>query len=661
VFLGRTDNQIKIRGFRVAAEEIEAALREHPDVVEAVVQRHRRADGQTQLRAYLVSGPTVPTSAGMVAFLADRLPAHLRPQRLLLLERLPRNHNGKLDRAAMTAAPARELTSVHIGVDGGSDAGGPVESALARIWREVLEIEQVSADDDFFALGGDSLLLYDVLARARSAGIPVSYDEAMLAPTIRALARAAATTTTVTTATATTVTATTVTVRDGESDAFALSPPQEWLFSLDHPDRHHWNQARLLSLRPGVDPGRLRDAVERMVDRHAALRLRFGPPGDGHRQQYRPAAAVSVHSRSDLSGLRDDAVPAALAAVADEVNLGLDLAAGIPFRAAQLDLGPDRPGRLLLVGHQLVVDGLSWRILLADLQRTVSGSAAEDGLSPYSYRDWVVQLGQRAASPELLAQAPYWSSLGRPEVGPTQLPSAVTDVPGASAEPGGNRAADSAVVELELSTSDTAELLRRARTAGGPGVEDTLLAGLSVALAGWLDAAEVLVDVGGLGRRPVGGVDVSATVGWFISQSPVPLPLRPGAPVAGVVEAVVAARAAAPGDGHDYGLLRYLGPADVRRSLAAAPRAWISFNHVGTTGEPLPPGVVTGRAPEAPGATLSDRAERPHLIEVGSALRDGRLGVVWTYNRTVHTGQTIGGLAAAQLDAVRRLLARAGP
>ncbi len=171
----------------------------------------------------------------------------------------------------------------------------------------------------------------------------------------------------------------------------------------------------------------------------------------------------------------------------------------------------------------------------------------------------------------------------------------------------------------------------------------------------------VLVDIGGHGRsHSSADVDVSATVGWFVSQHPVMLTLRPGSSVSNTMAEVARSRAEVPDGGIGYGLLRYLGPEPVRSVLARRPGARISFNHLGTTDELLTPGVLSGTAPEPAGATVSGLAQRPHLLEIGSSVRQGRLCVTWTYNRTVHRRATIERLAVAQLAAIRQLAARDG-
>jgi amino acid adenylation domain-containing protein/non-ribosomal peptide synthase protein (TIGR01720 family) len=647
IYLGRRDNQIKVRGHRVAPEEIEACLREHPDVTDAVVVGYRRGDGQTRLHAYLVAGRTMPTAAGISAHLAGRLPAHLRPHHLFVLDELPRNHNGKVDRLAISVRPARELAPA----GRGARVNGHTESALARIWRDILQADEVSADDDFFALGGDSLQLFDILARARLEGIALSYAEAVSHPTIRGFAAAA------TAAAARPVVADRVA---GTPGYFPLSPAQEWLFALDHPERDHWNQAVMLTVQPGTDPARLRDAMQLMVERHAALRLRFRNGDAVHRQEYRRECAPDVWAQADLSGLDDDTARRMLRTTADSLNTSLDLARGVPFRACHIDLGRERPGRLLLVAHQLVVDRLSWRLLLADLQRTTTVMRAglmDDGrASACPFRAWVEHLVRRARSEDLRAQLPYWLALGADGLAAVQ-----PDLPGVDTGQVDDRAADACVVERWLSPAQTAALVRSVRAAPVTSVEDILLAALAVALGPWLGESAVLLDVGGHGRGQAGGgVDVSATVGWFVSQFPMVLVLRPGASAAETAALVARHRAEVPEGGFGYGLLRYLGPESVRSALFRRPRAQISFNYLGTTDERLAPGVLFGIAPEAAGSTVSGRAQRPHLLEVGSAVSQGRLCLTWTYNSTVHRRATIERLAAAQLAAVRQLAARAG-
>ena len=339
-----------------------------------------------------------------------------------------------------------------------------------------------------------------------------------------------------------------------------------------------------------------------------------------------------------------DAAGCAIREVTDELNTGLDLAAGVPFRVCYLRPGPRRPGMLVLVAHQLVVDGLSWRILLADLQRAAFGAEPESANTPsISFRQWVEHLV--ASTRGRQSELPYWLAQGD---GVTPVPTELSTMDGQRL---GNRAADAAAVTHRLTVAETAALVRAAQ-AVRIGVDDVLLGGVACALASWLGESAVLVDIGWHGRH-LGGADVSATVGWFVSQAPVRLALRPGLSIADAARLIAERRTEQPDHGAGFGLLRYLGSAGERRSLAQRPRADISFNHLGSVDRPSRTAKPT--VAEVSQGTLSGRAQRPHLLEVGSTICHGRCRVTWTYNGTVHRRSTVERLAAAQVAAVRRL------
>ncbi len=270
------------------------------------------------------------------------------PAAVVLLERMPLTPNGKLDRKALPE-PGLAKTGCY------EPPEGDTELALAGIWGQLLNQERIGRHDNFFELGGDSILTLQIVARARKLGIRIAPRAVMERQTIAAIA-----------ATAERLAAVSQPVGDNDvsQEWFDLTPIQRWLFEQGFGEVHHWNQSLLLAAAGPVDVSYLRRAVHRVVEHHAALRTSFRNKGGVWQQRFESLAAESVFETVDLSARSDFA--AAVTECADRFQRSLSLQQ--PFRAVWMSAGLDQPGRLLLVAHHLVVDGVSWRVLLEDLQ-----------------------------------------------------------------------------------------------------------------------------------------------------------------------------------------------------------------------------------------------------------------------------------------------------
>ncbi|MBA2324712.1 MAG: amino acid adenylation domain-containing protein, partial [Pseudonocardiales bacterium] len=367
-YLGRSDHQVKIRGFRIELGEIETALLCHTDIAEVVVVARANEDGQQRLVAYLVPvGATVPTSTDLRSWLKRTLPDYMVPSAFVVLDALPLTANGKLDRRALPAPDAQpELGSVY------RAPSTAIERELALVWAQVLGVELVGVEDNFFELGGDSILSIQLVSRARQAGVRVTSKDIFLHQTIAELAAA--------------VTAEPVPEladRDVILGPAPLTPIQHWFFTT-HGALPHFNQSIAVELAEDLDFDALSVAVNAMVAHHPALRMRFFTVDGRWCQDIAPTEAAEVLGRCDLSDLGSDlnneGWHAAMAEAAACAQSGLDLADGPLLRAVLFDFGPGRRPQLFIAVHHLVVDGVSWRILLGDLEDAYRQARAGRGV-----------------------------------------------------------------------------------------------------------------------------------------------------------------------------------------------------------------------------------------------------------------------------------------
>jgi amino acid adenylation domain-containing protein/non-ribosomal peptide synthase protein (TIGR01720 family) len=661
-FLGRHDNQVKVRGFRIELGEIEAVLAQHPAVRHAAALVRRDRPGQQLLAAYVVPRPPGPTAGELNEWLAQRLPAYMVPAAVVMLEALPVTANGKLDRAALPPPASPE---------GAGAACRPArvaprstrEQVLAEIWAELLGLEGVGVHDRFVELGGDSILSIQVVARANRAGVRISARQLYELQTIAALA-------------ATAETAGADDEQEPVSGDVPLTPTALWLLAQEPADLHHFNQSLLLESAGAFDPaaaGAIAAVVAALVSHHDALRLRLAATAAGWRQWIAaldsagPAGAGrSGCHRLDLARLPEPARRAALAAACADVQRSLDLGAGPLLRAALFTAGPGRTAHLLLVIHHLAVDGVSWRILLDDLEAAYGaarrGAAVELPPKTSSFKRWAERLQARVAAPATLREAAYW--LARTP----RRPALPRDRAGANLV-GSLRWADES-----LSAAETRELLHEVPAAYRTTIDDALLAALAQALTAWTGGEDVLVDLEGHGREleADGDLDLSRTVGWFTAIFPVCLRPGDGGPSA-ALRAVKEQLRAMPGRGLGYGLLRYLAPeAATAAALRELPAAEVSFNYLGQMDRalrataPFQPAqsaamaAGSGGGPPAPdprGGDRSPRQQRPYLFEVTAHVAGGRLRIAWAYSAAVHDGATVAALARGFVAGLRAIVA----
>jgi pristinamycin I synthase-2 len=658
-YRGRTDRQVKLRGFRVEPGQVEAVLREHPAVAQAVAEVRREGDGEPRLVAYVVPAEGGrPTRDALRAFAGRRVPQYLVPHEVVVLDALPVTAHGKLDRAALPAATARPS---------GRAPAGQAEHLLCSLMARVLGRDTVGADDDFFGLGGDSICAIRLVSAARAEGLTFTVRDVFAHRTAAELSRSAA---------APGATA------DSEADDTGTGPVPatpivHWMRERGAPV-HRFAQSLLLSCPPGLSEEALRAAVHAVTDTHDALRLRLVDQDDSWTLEIQPPGRTpdaDLVRRVDATGLAEDALAGRARAEVSAAADRLDPYAGRITRLVWFDRGPETSGRLLLVVHHLAVDGVSWRILTDDLVRAYTRAAA--GRTPdvppagTSLRHWARRLTAQATQPHRLAELPRWMDiLAAPDPLLTPKP----------ADPRLDLATDTADTVTTLPEDVVGPLLTTVPAAFHCGVEDVLLTALALAVAAWRrdqggDTADgVLVDVEGHGREDVvPGADVSRTLGWFTTLHPVRIDpgriawaeVTAGAPRLGdAVKRVKEQVCAAPDGGIGFGLLRHLAPG-CGEVLARLGTPQIGFNYLGrfaAPGAPLGGEPGWAMAPEAVMVTTTDPGlPVAHGLEVHAVVHDApagpRMTVTWTGARRLWSDADLtdlGGRWRAALEGIVR-------
>ncbi|MEW2531112.1 condensation domain-containing protein, partial [Streptomyces sp. NPDC047071] len=566
--------------------------------------------------------------------MAAELPDYMVPAAFVTVPELPLTANGKVDRGRL---PAPDWSAA------GDTAYRPprteAERVLSGIWADLLGVDRVGADDNFFTLGGDSILSIQVVSRARAAGLGLTPRDLFRHPTVAALAAAGGS-------------AGAVAGTGPVTGEVPLTPIQHWFLDPGPRRPEVFDQCLLVETAADVDADALRRALAALWSHHDALRARFVRGDDGTWHQHCPGpdeAAPDLLEIVDLSGLDAEAAEAAEARATAEAHAAFRLATG-PLLNARLFTGA-RP-RLFLTVHHLVVDGVSWRILLEDLdtayQQALTGEPVRLPERTTSVQEWARRLRARTASGGFAGQRAHWEDVARHCAAPLPLDT--------GAAPDSTTMADVRAVTVRLDRERTDDLLRKVPGAYRTRIDDVLLTALGRTVADWTERSTVAVALEGHGREDqlFDDVDLSRTVGWFTSLYPVALHV-PDTDWGTALKSVKEQLRAVPERGIGHGALTHLAGDD---GLTAAPTPGISFNYLGRfdwsadSGGALVRGVSGGLG----GADAPDAA-RPHLLDVIARVEGGELEITWHYSHTLHREETVAGLADGMLAALTELVA----
>ncbi|MGV9712083.1 amino acid adenylation domain-containing protein [Gordonia sp. NPDC003424] len=576
--MGRSDFQLKIRGYRIEPGEIDAALTAHPDVEQSLTVPVRNNADAVVLASYVVPvGDRRIDPGDLERFARDALPPHMVPAVIVPLDVMPVNAFGKVDRRALPAP-------VFDTVGTGRPPSTPREYQLAELFSEVLGVSQVSADDSFFALGGDSILSIQLVARAKAHGLSLSTQDVFEHKTVGALAAMA-------------TDAADEAVLDelpgGGVGPIPLTPIMHAMLDRGRIDR--FAQAALVELPEQVTRARLTRVVRALLDRHDILRAVLrGERSDSRDIEVRGPGAVNADAALVHVWLerRDaDEIDQHLQTAADQ----LDPHAGKLIRLVWMeDRHGTKPDLMWLVIHHLAVDGVSWRILLTDLaqawQCITDGADPEFGPSTStSVRRWAHGLVEQTPA-RTSAELERWTGVlaqGDQLLGSRPL------------DPGRDVGATAGLLHVRIPADVTEAAVTTIPARFHGSANDSLLAALALALAQWRRRRGVaprseVVTLEGHGReeQAVPGADLTATVGWFTSCFPLRLELQgvdvedafAGGPAAGLaIKQVKEQLRAVPDNGIGYGMVRHLDPRG-RAELGHLPEPQVSLNYLGRAG-----------------------------------------------------------------------------
>jgi amino acid adenylation domain-containing protein/non-ribosomal peptide synthase protein (TIGR01720 family) len=628
-FLGRIDHQVKVRGFRIELGDIEAAFAEHPGIAQAVVVAREDTPGNKRLAAYLVTAAGLaddkkPTVTELRAFLKEKLPEYMVPALFTFLPELPLTPNGKVDRRSLPepdkAAAAKEYVAPR----------DDKEAAFAEIWAAVLGLERVGINDDFFEIGGDSLLVIRVVTKANKAGLGITTKQLFQNRTVADLAKVAGTTQI-------------VADQGPVTGPLPFTPAQLHFLELGHVNPSFHSIGTLLEPRqplPHAAPVYIARALEHVLERHDSLRVRMIEEEGGPRLVIDPPGAPANFLRVDLTGVPEEQkIHVFTRAVRSLVTI-FDLARGPLLQGMLVDLEPDQQS-LFLTAHFMAADVGSWQILLDDFDIAYRQLAAAEPVTSQpkttSARQWAERLQTRALPggmpPE---ERDFW--LAQAPDNPPRYPM--------DHETGPNNWIRAAVEPVQFELDESEILLQQVPRAYGVQIDAILLTAILSGFESWIGSRSLPILLLGHGREALyDDMDLTRTIGWFNTIYPVFLDMGRNPDLIESAKALNKQLRAVPNGGTGYGILRYLGrDSEVQRHLQTVLQPQVFFNYMGPDNSKE---LLQFKKLQNYGGYMLDRnTQRMCPITLGGYIIEDKLLIKWEYNLNLHKPETIRTAAA---------------
>lgn len=634
-FIGRVDDQVKIRGFRVELGGIESHLNKHPDIRETIVLARADAGKDKKLVAYYATENNVEiSSSDLRDFLKQHMPDYMVPHVLMQLDELPKMISGKIDRKAL---PKPDFENV-AGDEMSGEPQNENEEKLLAIFQEILGHEAIGTQNNFFELGGDSIMSIQVIAKANQAGLRLTPKQLFENPTVAGLASVAGQ-------------GVAVVAEQGLVEGpVELTPIQKWFFDEDFDSPHHWNQSLLLNVSERLDVDAMIKAVDAIMQHHDMFRARYRKENEWQ-QILSESKENTVLHYFDVSGLTETDQKKQIEEKCAELQRSFNLEKGPVIAFAQFDGGDT--SRLFIAVHHLVMDGVSWRILLEDVQNTYQQANENKEIilpaKSTSFQYWAEQLKGFAQSQTIADEVAYWTHYERSLVSPIPV-----DMPQNRQL---NFEADAKNVVESLSRDETKTLLQALPAKLDAQINDILLTAFVEVYAQWSGKRSVLIDMEGHGRDMLfDDVDISRTIGWFTVLYPLFLKASRAQNEQEAVHSIKSQIQQVPRNGIGYGLLRYGNDSAISEKLAKMPGADISFNYLGQFDQVLDASSPFQPAREDKGPERDPQTKRENLIDVTASVAGDRLHINFTYSEKIHRQESMQNFMALYVKALRRLI-----
>jgi amino acid adenylation domain-containing protein/non-ribosomal peptide synthase protein (TIGR01720 family) len=633
-FVGREDHQIKLRGFRIELEEIEAVLSAHEKVKESIVIIREDEPGVRRLTAYVIFKDGQGAEAQELKdHLRKSLPLYMIPSDIMILLKMPLTPNLKIDRNALPVPEIPKLISENY-----VSPALPAETILADIWKKVLGIDRVGIHDNFFELGGDSIISIQIISRANQEGIKISPKQIFQYQTIAGLASVAE------------FESKKFTSQEMVTGSIPLTPVQHWFFEQGLAKPDHYSHSVLLSVPKDINEKDLEKAVDEMVRHHDALRMVFEEKNDEWVQSNKGFenterfSVINFESENRIELNHD----------IDKLNESISLNDGTLIKVRLYKTKSDADNKLLIIIHHLCVDGISWRIFLEDLystytQLTLSGNVKLNHKTT-SLKEWSQKLNAFAGTPEFRKESDYWIKIADESF--KHLP---VDIQGNKS---GNTVDSTETISIELEEESTQALLKEVPKAYNTHINEILLTAMILAFNKFSKENKLILNLEGHGREEmIEHADLSRTVGWFTSIFPVVLKIYDKDDIGEAIKSVKETLRQIPNNGIGFGMLKYLSnDIDIRNKLNSIHKPEFIFNYLGQFNENITPDSQWKFSDKAIVLRQGKKDIRASLLELNSLIINGKLKMELSYSKNFHEAETIEAFANDYMSELRKII-----
>jgi amino acid adenylation domain-containing protein/thioester reductase-like protein/non-ribosomal peptide synthase protein (TIGR01720 family) len=615
-FIGRKDNQVKIRGYRIELGEIESIIDTKESIQQSVVVAVPDNSGHKRLVAYIKTRISEDVEHKEVkSYLSEKLPDYMVPGVYVFLKDFPLTNNGKIDKKSLPS-PETSFSRINNYV---VPRTAP-EKELALVWEELLGIKKIGVEDNFFELGGDSIKAIQLVSKSKSLGIHYKVKDIFDYQTISGICSNLQ------------IAFDTVTEEGFLSGNVSLHPIQHYFFEKDYNAYNHYNQSLILTIPKSISIDRLKTCFLQLFNHHDSLRLKYKFSSEGIKQSYSNFIGKPLEcSVTSLSEIPD---------LCNSYQSGLNINEGDLLRALLIHTPKaEKKNRLFLTIHHLAIDGISWRILLEDLETLLSKEDVDSSTilptKGTSYRQWTEKLKEYGVLPSTQLEYSYWK-----EVLSNYEPLPVDNFCDID-----TTYEQTKTIQTRLSTGHTASLTQGIHHSYGTEINDILLSALSITLQGWVTSSKFVIGLEGHGREELfQDVDFSRTIGWFTSLYPVCLSIPSSDTVSyeDIISTTKDSLREIPKKGINYSILRYISEKEEVKKELSLQYEDLIFNYLGDFDHYNPSEKsVLGISDENTGEAFGLKNQNPNKIAINSIIVQGQLQINWSYDSNRYDEKTI--------------------
>ncbi len=628
-FLGRADDQIKLKGFRIELSEIEKAIISHESIKDAKVIKKTETNGTARLAAFYTTNIPEAEVPGLKDFLKKNLPDFMLPSSLIKVEKFPLTANGKIDTKKLEDFDVIEKRGKGETVKPSTE----MEVKLLQIWKDVLSVENIGVEDNFFELGGDSILTIQIVSRANQIGFNLTPKDIFKFPTIAELAKLS--------------NSNMPRIIFGEQEMIVgevpLTPIQYWFINQNLEEKHHYNQSVILTVPSGINEIKIRKVITALVKHHDQLRARFIFSQNSARQII--SGDININLKTiDLFRYEINEHKGIVEYESNNAQSGISLE-NSPLNFVLFQNYNRTENLLLIIIHHLVIDGVSWRILLEDMRNAIRQlNDNKDIILPLktvAYKRWAEELIALADSEEIKNELKYWQSL--------QPAALIFDERSKD-----NYEAFTEKFTINFPAEMTLNLLRNSQKYYGAEINEILLTAFTSAFIKWSGKEFLFLNLEGHGReKTVNDINLTRTVGWFTSIYPVNLKVDLGVSSSDKINAVKKQLSNIPAKGMNFGILKFLcGDKAVKEAINNIPQPEIIFNYLGRFSS----GGSNSVLQISKGNERNDKQNRLHLIEVDGGVNNNELRFDFTYSYKLIKAESIKSFADEFLSQLIKLV-----